>query len=49
MPGWPNLPLAKDVTLAVQALFADGQASGEFREDFDPQAARSAWNSSGSP
>jgi AcrR family transcriptional regulator len=34
--------LATDVTPAVQALFADGQASGEFREDFDPQAATTA-------
>lgn len=34
--------LVKDVTPAVQALFADGQASGEFREDFDPQAATTA-------
>jgi AcrR family transcriptional regulator len=34
--------LVTDVTPAVQALFADGQASGEFREDFDPQAATTA-------
>jgi AcrR family transcriptional regulator len=34
--------LVTDVTPAVQALFADGQASGEFREDFDPQAAMTA-------
>jgi AcrR family transcriptional regulator len=34
--------LVTDVTPAVQALFADGQASGEFREDFDPQAAATA-------
>src|ERR1700691_6715794 len=34
--------LVTDVTPAVQALFADGQASGEFRDDFDPQAATTA-------
>ncbi len=34
--------LATDVAPAVRALFADGQASGEFREDFDPQAAATA-------
>jgi AcrR family transcriptional regulator len=34
--------LVTDVTPAVQALFADGQASGEFRADFDPQAATTA-------
>ena len=34
--------LVTDVTPAVQALFADGQASGEFRPDFDPQAATTA-------
>jgi hypothetical protein len=34
--------LVTDVTPAVRALFADGQASGEFREDFDPQAATTA-------
>jgi AcrR family transcriptional regulator len=34
--------LVTDVTPAVQTLFADGQASGEFREDFDPQAATTA-------
>jgi AcrR family transcriptional regulator len=34
--------LARDVTPAVQELFTDGQASGEFREDFDPQAATTA-------
>jgi AcrR family transcriptional regulator len=34
--------LVTDVTPAVQALFTDGQASGEFREDFDPQAATTA-------
>jgi AcrR family transcriptional regulator len=34
--------LVTDVTPAVEALFADGQASGEFREDFDPQAAAMA-------
>jgi AcrR family transcriptional regulator len=34
--------LVTDVTPAVQALFADGQASGEFRKDFDPQAATTA-------
>jgi AcrR family transcriptional regulator len=34
--------LVSDVTPAVQALFTDGQASGEFRADFDPQAATTA-------
>lgn len=34
--------LVADVTPAVRALFADGQASGEFRQDFDPQAAATA-------
>jgi AcrR family transcriptional regulator len=34
--------LVTDVTPAVRALFADGQASGEFRADFDPQAATTA-------
>jgi AcrR family transcriptional regulator len=34
--------LVTEVTPAVQALFADGQASGEFRPDFDPQAAATA-------
>jgi hypothetical protein len=34
--------LSASVALAVQALFADGQASGEFREDFDPEAAATA-------
>jgi AcrR family transcriptional regulator len=34
--------LVTDVTPAVQALFTAGQASGEFREDFDPQAATTA-------
>ena len=34
--------LVTDVTPAVRALFADGQASGEFRTDFDPQAATTA-------
>jgi AcrR family transcriptional regulator len=34
--------LVTDVTPAVQALFDDGQASGEFREDFDPRAATTA-------
>jgi AcrR family transcriptional regulator len=34
--------LVTDVTPAVCALFADGQASGEFRGDFDPQAAATA-------
>jgi AcrR family transcriptional regulator len=34
--------LVTDVTPAVQALFSDGQASGEFREDFDPLAAATA-------
>jgi AcrR family transcriptional regulator len=34
--------LVTDVTPAVRALFADGQASGEFRTDFDPQAAATA-------
>ncbi len=34
--------LAKDVTPAVRQLFADGQASGEFREDFDPDYATTA-------
>jgi AcrR family transcriptional regulator len=34
--------LVTDVTPAVQALFADGQASGEFRADFDAQAATTA-------
>src|SRR3984957_3805662 len=31
--------LVTDVTPAVCALFADGQASGEFRADFDPESA----------
>jgi AcrR family transcriptional regulator len=34
--------LSAAVTPAVRALFADGQASGEFRADFDPQAAATA-------
>ena len=34
--------LVTDVTPAVQALFADGQASGEFRGDFDPASAATA-------
>ena len=34
--------LSASVALAVQALFADGQASGEFRQDFDPEAAATA-------
>jgi AcrR family transcriptional regulator len=34
--------LVTDVTPAVRALFADGQASGEFRDDFDPRAATMA-------
>ena len=34
--------LSASVASAVQALFADGQASGEFRGDFDPQAAATA-------
>ena len=34
--------LSASVAPAVQALFADGQASGEFREDFDPEAAATA-------
>jgi AcrR family transcriptional regulator len=34
--------LVTDVAPAVRALFADGQASGEFREDFDSQAAATA-------
>ena len=34
--------LSAAVAPAVQALFADGQASGEFREDFDPEAAATA-------
>lgn len=34
--------LVTDVTPAVRALFSDGQASGEFRDDFDPQAAATA-------
>jgi len=34
--------LTAGVAPAVQGLFADGQASGEFREDFDPQAATTA-------
>jgi BetI-type transcriptional repressor, C-terminal len=34
--------LVTEVTPAIQALFADGQASGEFRPDFDPQAAATA-------
>jgi AcrR family transcriptional regulator len=34
--------LTAGVAPAVQALFADGQASGEFREDFDPEAAATA-------
>jgi TetR/AcrR family fatty acid metabolism transcriptional regulator len=34
--------LVTDVAPAITALFADGQASGEFREDFDPQAAATA-------
>jgi AcrR family transcriptional regulator len=34
--------LVTDVTPAVRALFADGQASGEFRADFDAQAATTA-------
>jgi hypothetical protein len=34
--------LFTDITPAVQALFADGQASGEFRDNFDPQAAATA-------
>ena len=34
--------LSASVASAVQALFADGQASGEFREDFDPESAATA-------
>jgi AcrR family transcriptional regulator len=34
--------LSAAVAPAVQALFADGQASGEFREDFDPESAATA-------
>jgi AcrR family transcriptional regulator len=34
--------LVTDITPAVRALFADGQADGEFRQDFDPQAATTA-------
>jgi AcrR family transcriptional regulator len=34
--------LSAEVFPAVQALFADGQASGEFREGFDPESAATA-------
>jgi AcrR family transcriptional regulator len=34
--------LSASVASAVQALFSDGQASGEFREDFDPESAATA-------
>jgi AcrR family transcriptional regulator len=34
--------LTAGVAPAVQGLFADGQASGEFREDFDPESAATA-------